>query len=470
MARSPDLSPDSVTDPSPADAIAASTVPSPDPKLPDPKPVVICVDDERTILDSLKRELRAALGDRCQVETVDDGEEALELIAELREGKLDVALVVSDYIMPGIKGDELLRRIHDMSPNTLKIMLTGHADLEALGSAIRDARLYRYMAKPWQPADLKLTAIEALHSYLQEKKLAEQNALLLKLNESLSRFFPSRFLELLNKDSLADIALSDRVYQRMSVLFSDIRDFTALSERMTPGDNFRFINAYLSRMEPSIARNGGFIDKYMGDAIMALFGGDADDAVAAAVEMLQTLRDYNQTRDRRDRQPLRIGIGINTGYLMLGIVGGANRIDTTAIGDTVNLAARLEELTKVYKVPLIVSQHVFARLKDPTRFALRFIGRVKVKGKMQLVSAFEVFEADEPEQRSLKWQTKSQFERGLVRYYLGHCEAALADLEACLAIAPEDGVARIHRDRVARQLARGCTAPSLDDPESLDWT
>lgn len=109
---------------------------------------------------------------------------AIRLLQKSLEVK-NVALVLSDYIMPDVKGDEVLKRIHEISPNTLTIMLTGQADLEAISRAIKDAKLYRYIAKPWHPEDLKITVIEAIHSYLQDKKLLEQNLKLQAINEQL---------------------------------------------------------------------------------------------------------------------------------------------------------------------------------------------------------------------------------------------------------------------------------------------
>lgn len=149
------------------------------------KPVIICVDDEPMVLESLKIDLKKAVGDQCLIETAEGGVDALELLAELQDDAYEVAVVLSDYIMPDIRGDELLKKIHTISPNTLKIMLTGQADLEAVGNAIRYAKLYRYIAKPWQPDDLRLTVTEALRSYAQEKQLAERNIALQQINQEL---------------------------------------------------------------------------------------------------------------------------------------------------------------------------------------------------------------------------------------------------------------------------------------------
>ncbi|MEG3858006.1 response regulator [Microcoleus sp. herbarium12] len=138
------------------------------------RPVIVCIDDEPDVLNSLKIALKNAIGDRCIIETAEGGEDALELLADLQADEHEIALVVSDYIMPDIKGDELLQIIHERSPNTLKIMLTGQADLDAVGHAIKYAKLYRYIPKPWHNEDLKLTVVEAVHSYLQDQKLADE--------------------------------------------------------------------------------------------------------------------------------------------------------------------------------------------------------------------------------------------------------------------------------------------------------
>ncbi|MEG3888369.1 response regulator, partial [Microcoleus sp. herbarium19] len=134
---------------------------------------------------SLKIELKKAIGDRCIIETAEGGEDALELLSDLQADEYEIALVLSDYIMPDIKGDELLRRIHERSPDTLTIMLTGQADLEALSNAIKYAKLYRYIPKPWQNEDLKLTVVEAIHSYLQDQKLTDEIIKRQEVNEEL---------------------------------------------------------------------------------------------------------------------------------------------------------------------------------------------------------------------------------------------------------------------------------------------
>lgn len=280
---------------------------------------------------------------------------------------------------------------------------------------------------------------------LQKALAAEE-----KLTDAYGRFVPHEFLHFLGYESILEVKLGDQVQKEMSVLFSDIRDFTSLSETMTPAENFQFINAYLSRMEPAITDNFGFIDKYIGDAIMALFDGSADDAVKAGIAMLEELNEYNISRNRPDCPPLQIGIGINTGSLMLGTVGGQSRMDSTVISDAVNLASRVESLTKEYGVSMLITQNTFIELND--FYDLRLIDRVTVKGKSQMVTVYEVFAADPPELRQKKLETKTLFEEALVLYNSDRCVEATRFFSGCLQINPTDNVAQIYMQRCLKRV------------------
>jgi adenylate cyclase len=269
----------------------------------------------------------------------------------------------------------------------------------------------------------------------------------LELTDAYGRFVPHQFLNLLGYESIIDVNLGDHVQQEMSVLFSDIRDFTALSETMTPQENFNFINSYLSRMEPAITNNNGFIDKYIGDAIMALFSDFADDAVKAGIAMLNILVLYNQYRQKSNYVPIRIGIGINTGTLMLGTIGGKSRMDSTVISDAVNLASRIEGLTKEYGVPLLISHATFERLHNPTDYAIRIVDKVQVKGKSQFVTVYEVFDADPPEVRSAKLENLNLYTEAMVMYDRKDFREAGKLFDECLRATPGDRVARIYKKR-----------------------
>ena len=285
---------------------------------------------------------------------------------------------------------------------------------------------------------------ERKRSEIERLQLTEE---LLQLNEAYERFVPSQFLDILDKDSIVEVQLGEAVAKEMSILFSDIRHFTTISENMLPEENFQFINSYLSAMEPAILENNGFIDKYIGDAIMALFGGSADDAVRAAIAMLERLQDYNTAKLTPHRIPIKIGIGINTGQLMLGTVGGEQRMNGTAIGDAVNLASRIEGLTKNYGVSLLISHQTFSRLENSQDYDIRLIDRVKVKGKSERVSVFEIFNADPLLLRQGKLETLGIFEQAVLQYQLGAYAEAGKLFQDCLRINPGDKVAGIYLER-----------------------
>jgi len=288
------------------------------------------------------------------------------------------------------------------------------------------------------------------------KSLEKQLALSLEntqLYEASKRFVPDEFLSLLDNKSIVDVKLGDRVEREMTVLFSDIRDFTTISEQMTPAENFAFINEYLGYMEPQIKKYGGFIDKYIGDAIMALFPNSADDAVKGAIAMLEALQVYNERRRNQNLTPIRIGIGLHTGTLMLGTVGGSTRMDGTAIGDSVNLSARVEGLTKTYGVPFLITHQSFIRLRDPFEYDFRFLERVKAKGKTEVVGLLEVFSADPSELRDAKNASKQHFEQGLVQFQKQNFSEAASLFRECLRHHEDDRPARYYLDRCQQNIS-----------------
>ncbi len=267
------------------------------------------------------------------------------------------------------------------------------------------------------------------------------------LNTAYSRFVPHEFLKFLNKESIVDIQLGDHLEKEMTLLFSDIRNFTSLSEKMTPKENFDFINAYLSIMAPIITQHQGFIDKYIGDAIMALFPTSADEAVSTSIVMLKKLAAYNKKRQKSGLEPIAIGIGLNTGLLMLGTIGDENRMDGTVISDAVNLASRIEGMTKMYGAALLISEETYAHLNDVSQYAIRTIDRVTVKGKSEPVTVYEVFDGDAPSLLELKMQTREDFESGLIHYREKEFVEAITCFEQVLQININDQAAKIYINR-----------------------
>jgi len=282
-----------------------------------------------------------------------------------------------------------------------------------------------------------------------------------QMNEAYSRFVPNQFLEFLGKENFVDIQLGDQVQKEMSVLFSDIRGFTELSEGLTPKENFDFINHYLGYMEPVIRRNKGFIDKFIGDSIMALFHESVDDALDAAIDMRKTLREFNTERADNGLVPIDSGIGIHTGNLMLGVVGGEGRIDGTVISDAVNLASRLEGLTKIYKTSIIISEDSLIKLNNPGKYNFRFLDVARVKGKKEAVYIFEVLDGEPDEIKILKTETKPLFGKGIEAYKNREFNVALDHFTEVIRINPLDAAAAFYINR-----CKNISGRELPD----DWT
>jgi adenylate cyclase len=227
------------------------------------------------------------------------------------------------------------------------------------------------------------------HSFRKVQMLSHQ---LKDINESLSRFVPFQFLDYLKKNSILDVNLGDQVLENMTILFADIRSFTALSEVMSPEENFKFLNSFLSQVVPVIREQGGFVDKFIGDAIMALFPSTPDKAVKAAIELQNAVKRYNEARNRAGYREISLGIGIHTGQLMLGTIGETNRMETTVIADAVNIASRLEQLTKKYGSKIIISSELFNKIEDRSSIISRSLGEAPVKGKSLPLEIVEILD------------------------------------------------------------------------------
>ncbi|EQA73307.1 7TM diverse intracellular signaling domain-containing protein [Leptospira noguchii] len=274
----------------------------------------------------------------------------------------------------------------------------------------------------------------------QKELIQEQNDSIekqAKLNESFARFVPSKLIHLLGKNEVIQVALGDQIQKEMTVLFSDIRSFTELSESMNPQENFNFLNSYLERMTPAIEKHSGTIDKFIGDAIMALFETNAEDGLMAALEMHRQLKLYNADRNRHGYKPIETGIAVHKGPVMLGTIGSKNRMEVTVISDTVNTASRIEGLTKNYGAKILLSETAFSSLKDPSQFLYRYLGRTFVRGKKEDLSILEFCdtESDEAEQF---FKTKSKFERGVFHFFEEEYTSAFNHFRDVLSEYPTD--------------------------------
>ena len=272
---------------------------------------------------------------------------------------------------------------------------------------------------------------------------------------SFARFFPPEYLKFLNKPYVTHIQLGDHVSKEMAVMFSDIRLFTTISEKMTPQEIFNFVNAYLKRVSPEIHSHKGIIVKYLGDGLMAIFPESADDAIQAGIAKLRQIREYNQERQTTDYLPIKIGIGIHIGHVMVGMIGEKNRMQGDALSDIVNLTSRLEGLTKFYGVSMLISEQVLQKLNDPSQYEIRFLDRATVKGRSEPISVYEVMDGEAEEVKALKFQTRADFEAGLEHYYNQSFADAKRYFEQVLAVNLADKTAKLYLERVNMLLESG---------------
>ena len=260
-------------------------------------------------------------------------------------------------------------------PNSIlcvPILLHGHATS------------YLYLENRLTPYAFTPERLHILRLLGGQSAISLENA---KLYSAIGRFVPYEFLHWLKKSNLTELQLGDHIEREMTVLFCDIRNFTSISENFTPAEVFQFINDIFGYLEPDIRRHHGFVDKYIGDAIMALFE-RAEDAVKAGLDMLKTLDQFNN--EMTHYPSINIGIGINTGKLMMGIIGQKNRIEGSVLGDAVNVASRVQSLTKQYGEALLISEATRKHLHTKA-FYFKAVGEVKVKGKVKPVMIFSVY-------------------------------------------------------------------------------
>lgn len=319
-------------------------------------------------------------------------------------------------------------------------------------------------------AELKLLTTIALQSasaldsaLLYQKGLKEANEreeAIRKMHEVSLKFVPFEFLKSLGKSSLPQVALGDQVEREVTVLFADIRDFTTISERMEPSENFLFINSFNKKMGPIIRENNGFIMQYLGDGFMAIFPGGSQDAVKASVEMHNSLKLYNQGLNGSDWPNIKIGIGMQNGKLIMGITGDVHRLDAAIISDTVNTASRIEGLSKHYGTSILLTGECYDTLSEIANFDFRYLGLVKVKGKQTALKLYECINGDSSYLYKLKIETLDLFNKAISYYYNREFAMAAVTFQEVIKKNKEDKTARLFLNRSAQLITE-----AIDD----DW-
>ncbi len=361
-------------------------------------------------------------------------------MARIQSGAFD--LVMLDIEMAKLDGFEFVLAIRKLyALNELPIILLGDTNQTLVMAQGFSCGANDFIAIPCDDLEL-LARLQALLDVG-------------RLTEAYTRFAPVEFLKHLQHESVLNVRLGDQTQAEMTVMYLDIRDFSAIADNMTPKQNFDFLNEYLSYVIPSIHRNKGFIYKFLGDTVMALFPTTPDDAVIAAIEILKQISLFNEKRGLEQKQAISIGIGLDTGDVMLGTIGDEQRMDGTVISDAVKLAARLEGLSKLYGASLLVSQLCFEKLSPDNAFNQRPLGKLKLQDESKTLTVLEIFDGDDFDTIDLKQDSLEIYEQAMSLYFERDFEEAAYLFKQVLKRNPKDQTAAKYHHRSAQFMVDG---------------
>ncbi len=282
-----------------------------------------------------------------------------------------------------------------------------------------------------------------------------------RINSMFSKFVPREVIEdLLTKRDDTDLKVGEK--RQCAILFSDIRSFTVISEHNSAEKIVNFLNESFDRMGRIIAEQGGTIDKFIGDAILAIFGApisyenNAERAVRAAMGMAKAVEEIDTSGLVLPPIGFKIGIGVHVGEVIVGNIGSQQKFDYTVIGDNVNLASRLEGLTKHYHSEIIVSDTVHTELAE-TSIKMRVVDTVRVKGKENATTLYKV---ERPDTESLRPEAESDYNKGLKMYKMQNWTTAEELFQKVLDLHPDDYLAGMYIER-CREFAK--------NPPEKDW-
>jgi class 3 adenylate cyclase len=293
--------------------------------------------------------------------------------------------------------------------------------------------------------------VSLAEAQLQASRITESNETLEALNERFERFVPTAILENIGIESPLDVELGRYVETEKAVMFTDLRNFTTLSEKLEAPAIFAVINQYLSCTVPSIEEHGGYVVQYLGDGIMALFPGGTAQAIHAGVAMQNALQDYLRSRPDFPHD-LRMSIGIHEGPVALGIVGNKTRWDASIIADAVNTSARIESMTRVLGGEIIVSREYLERTGQADTFETRELGAHQIRGRAGQLELVEILNSLEPDERHSRELTRKDFSGALQSYRDGDLYAAMSNFSRVLSMVPSDHAAQYYLGRISQRL------------------
>ena len=466
------------------------------------------VDDEPANLTLLEELLRL---EGYATVSAESGAEALSLARASRPD-----LILLDIMMPEMNGFDVCDRLRkDTALQTVPVIFLTALDDDT--SRLRGLEMMAddYLTKPFnsrlllakvenilQLSKMRSQAVSSQFNQQVKEQSKRQIAAAWEANEYLSEkfqlFVPEQLLGRIAPQGIESIQLGNVTEEELTILFCDIRGFTAIAESQEARETFEWLNAFFTKMNDCITSHGGFIDKYLGDAIMSVFDkpkSHAMDAIEAAVAMQESLQKFNATRQKYNLEnPLNIGTGINTGIGMIGTLGSDRRMDSTVIGDVVNTASRLENLTKIYGCQIIVSENALVHAREflngispnsnskeslllkcdlevgtqetiisnsrataadsdlrSNNYYYRWIDRVTPRGKQQAIEIYEIWSASSPDSE-VKLLTQVLFDKGIQGWQSERYIAALGYFQQLIEQNPADTVVSFYINRCQEKL------------------
>lgn len=351
---------------------------------------ILYVDDEEHNLISFSATFRR----EYQIYTATNGNDALEIMR-----KNDIQLVITDQRMPEMTGIQLLEKLSPEFPHTIRMILTGFSDIEVIIEAINSGKVFRYITKPWDENELRMTIENAKQLFnLQTRNRSLMTELQQKVEEQdqtlklFIRYVPEQVVKKTLKNSQESIFEGE--LRNVAVLFCDIRGFTPRSEVLSPKEVVSFLNEYYQMMTEVVKQHNGSVIQFVGDEIFAAFGAlelypdNEAKSVFCALKMVDTLPKLNEKYRERFKTEIEIGIGINYGEVVAGNLGSEDRIRYSVTGDTVNTGKRIEMITKEKPNSILISDTIYRSVKDI--FNVKAWEPLFVKGKKDKLLVYEV--------------------------------------------------------------------------------
>ncbi len=341
---------------------------------------ILVVDDELDLQDLMRRKFRREIRHgEFSFDFANDGVAAMEKVRD----DPDIDLIISDINMPRMDGLTLLEHLSEFEDQLKTIIISAYGDMDNIRAAMNRGA-FDFVTKPIDFQDLLITIKKTLDQLDLLKEAFELRLAAERARTNLARYVPPNLVDTL---AAHDQPFGPPRQQDAAVLFVDIRGFTTMSEEMSPTAVMELLRAFHERMVSVIFAYGGTLDKYIGDAVLATFGvptpgsRDAANALTCAYAMLDNLRDWNQERLARDEQPIGVGIGLHYGPLVTGDIGSENALEFAIIGDTVNIASRLQGLTRSLETDLVVSQALAEKARSELNGSASLLDRLADAGE-----------------------------------------------------------------------------------------